>query len=337
MQFNSESPFRGAGGILVTGGAGLVGNELITQLLAKGKSVRAIYNKTPLANFNSPLLEQFHCDILDVIGLEEAMEGITQIYHCAAIVSYDPKQAANLYKINVEGTANVVNAALDAGVRKLLHISSVAALGRTDDKPVTETTNWTEENNKSVYGKSKYFGELEVWRGVSEGLDAVIVNPSLILGAGNWNEGSSKIFKSVYQEFPWYTDGVAGFVDVRDVAKAMISLMDSKVVNERFIISAENKSFEDAFTQIAKAFGKKPPHKKVTPFLASIVWKLEAVKALFSGQTPLVTKETAASALAKTYFDNSKLAKFLPEFFYTPFEETVTYTTSVLQQKLNSK
>jgi len=337
MQFNSESPFRGAGGILVTGGSGLVGNELITQLLAQGKAVRAIYNKTPLANFNSPLLQQFQCDILDVVGLEEAMQGITQVYHCAAIVSFDPKRATELFKINVEGTANVVNAALDAGVKKFVHISSVAALGKVEGQVITETTIWTEENNKSVYGKSKYFGELEVWRGVSEGLNAVIVNPSLILGAGDWSAGSSKIFKSVYNEFPWYTDGVAGFVDVRDVARAMISLMDSDVINQRFILSAENKSFEEAFILIAKAFGKKSPHKKVTPFLASIVWRLEAVKSLFSKQAPLVTKETAASALAKINFDNTKLNKFLPNFRYTGIEETITHTTAALQQKLNSK
>jgi dihydroflavonol-4-reductase len=323
--------------ILVTGGSGLVGNELITQLLAQGKAVRAIYNKTPLANFNSSLLQQFQCDILDVIGLEEAMQGITQVYHCAAIVSFSSKDATALFKINVEGTANVVNAALDAGVKKFVHISSVAALGKIEGETISETTNWTEENNKSIYGKSKYFGELEVWRGVSEGLNAVIVNPSLILGAGDWNAGSSKIFKSVYEEFPWYTDGIAGFVDVRDVARAMIQLMDSNVVNERFILNAENKSFKDTFTAIAKAFGKKPPHKKVTPFLAEAVWRLEAIKSLFSGKIPLVTKETAASALAKINFDNGKLSKFLPDFTYTPIEETVTYTTTVLQQKLNSK
>lgn len=337
MQPNSESPFRGAGGVLVTGGSGLVGNELITQLLAKGRSVTAIYNKTPLANFNSPLLKQFSCNILDVVGLEEVMQGIEQVYHCAAMVSYDPKQAANLFKINVEGTANVVNAALEAGVKKLVHISSVAALGKTEEKPINETTIWTEENNTSIYGKSKYYGELEVWRGISEGLEAVIVNPSLILGAGDWNTGSSKIFKSLYEEFPWYTDGMAGFVDVRDVARAMIDLMESDVMNQRFIVSAANKSFKEIFTLIAKAFGKKEPHKQVTPFLASVVWKLETIKAFFSQQTPLVTKETAIAAQAKITFDNSKLYKFLPAFTYTPIEETVTYTAAALQQKLNSK
>jgi dihydroflavonol-4-reductase len=338
MQLNSESPHRGAGGCLVTGGSGLVGNELIRQLLAKGKAVTAIYNKTPLADFNSPLLKQVHCDILDVIGLEEAMQGITQVYHCAAIVSFSPKRTTELFKINVEGTANVVNAALDAGVKKIAHISSVAALGRFQDgATITEASNWTEESNNSIYGKSKYFGELEVWRGVSEGLDAVIVNPTVILGPGNWNEGSSKIFKSVYDEFPWYSDGITGFVDVRDVAKSMIQLMESDIINQRFIINAVNKSFEDVLKLIARAFGKKEPSKKVTPFLASVVWRLEAVKTFFSSQSPLITKETASSALAKVNFDNTKLAKFLPDFIYIPIEQTVTYTAAALQQKLNSK
>ncbi|HTB52728.1 MAG TPA: NAD-dependent epimerase/dehydratase family protein [Ferruginibacter sp.] len=334
MQLNSES----SGGILVTGGSGLVGNELITQLLAQGKSIRAIYNKTPLADFNSPLLKQIHCDILDVIGLEEAMQGITQVYHCAAIVSFSPKRTAALFKINVEGTANVVNAALDAGVQKFVHISSVAALGKFEDKAtITETTTWVEDVNSSIYGKSKYFGELEVWRGVSEGMNAVIVNPTVILGPGDWNEGSSKIFKSVHDDFPWYSEGVTGFVDVKDVARAMIQLMDSNIVNERFIISGGNKSFRDVLNLIAKAFGKKEPHKKVTPFLAAVVWRLEALKTVFSQQSPLITRETATAALAEVNFDTTKLSQFLPDFTYTPIEETITYTVAALQQKLNSK
>lgn len=325
--------------ILVTGGSGLVGSELIRQLLAQGKPVTAIYNKTPLADFNSSLVKQIHCDILDVVGLEEAMHEVVQVYHCAAIVSFSPKRSDELFKINVEGTANVVNAALYAGVKKIVHISSVAALGRLQDGAViSETTNWTEEaNNNSIYGKSKYLGELEVWRGVSEGLNAVIVNPSIILGPGDWNTGSSKIFKSVYEEFPWYTTGIAGFVDVRDVARAMIQLMHSEVINERFIISAVNKTYRDIFNLIAKAFGKKQPHKKVTPFLASVVWRMEALKTLFTKQFPLVTKETATTALAKVTFDNTKLNKFVPAFTYTPIEETIEYTAAALQQKLNSK
>lgn len=325
--------------ILVTGGSGLLGKELITQLLAQGKKVTAIYNKTLLPDFNSPHLTQFQCNILDVIGLEEVMQqGIKQVYHCAAIVTFNPNRKKELFKINVEGTANVVNAALNAGVTKMVHVSSVAALGRIrENEAVNESMNWTEETSNSNYGESKYLGELEVWRGIGEGLEAVVVNPVVILGAGDWKGGSSQIFKSVYDEFPWYTDGITGFVDVKDVATIMIQLMDSNITAERFIVSAENRSYRDIFNLIAYAFDKKMPHKKVTPLIAKIVWRLEAVKSRFTGKDPLITKETAATALAKVHFDNSKLKKFLPEFSYRTIEETITQTCAALQQKLNNR
>jgi nucleoside-diphosphate-sugar epimerase len=323
--------------ILVTGGAGLLGKELIGQLLSQGKKVRAIYNKTPLPDFHSPGLEQVQCDILDVVRLEEAMQGIEQVYHCAAIVSFNPKKKREMFRINIEGTANIVNAALDEGVKKMLQVSSVAALGRIrEDKPVNETMNWTEETSNSNYGQSKYLSEMEVWRGIGEGLDAVIVNPVIILGPGDWNAGSSQIFKSIYNEFPWYTEGITGYVDVRDVVKAMIQLMDSDISAQRFIISAENRSYHDVFNLIAKAFGKKVPHKKVTPLLAKMVWRLEKIKSRITGKDPLVTRETAATAMAKVNFDNSKLLKAFPGFTYHSIEETVAYTCAAFQQKLNN-
>lgn len=323
--------------ILVTGGAGLLGNELIRQLLDAGKNVRAIYNKTALQNFDSPNLQQFQCDILDVIGLEKAMQDIEQVYHCAAIVTFNPKHRQKMFKVNVEGTANVVNAALDAGIKKMVHVSSVAALGRIrQDKPIDETMNWTEETSNSKYGQSKFLAEMEVWRGISEGLDAVMVNPVIILGAGDWDSGSSQLFKSVYDEFPWYATGTSGFVDVRDVAKAMQQLMNSEINAQRFIVSAQNRSYADVFNLMAKAFGKKPAYKKVTPMLAAIVWRLEACKSFFTGKAPLVTKETSVTALAKVNFDNSKLIKYLPQFTYRPIEESITDICLSLQQKLNS-
>lgn len=323
--------------ILVTGGAGLLGNELIRQLLDAGKNVRAIYNKTALQNFDSPNLQQFQCDILDVIGLEKAMHDIEQVYHCAAMVTFNPKHRQKMFKVNVEGTANVVNAALDAGIKKMVHVSSVAALGRIrQDKPIDETMNWTEETSNSKYGQSKFLAEMEVWRGISEGLDAVMVNPVIILGAGDWDSGSSQLFKSVYDEFPWYATGTSGFVDVRDVAKAMQQLMNSEINAQRFIVSAQNRSYADVFNLMAKAFGKKPAYKKVTPMLAAIVWRLEACKSFFTGKAPLVTKETSVTALAKVNFDNSKLIKYLPQFTYRPIEESITDICLSLQQKLNS-
>ena len=324
--------------ILVTGGSGLLGKEVITQLLAQGKSVTAIYNKTLLPQFNSPLLTQIQCDILDVACLEELMQqDIEQIYHCAALVTFDLKRKQELFKVNIEGTANVVNAALYAGVKKMVHVSSVAALGKIKNgEPVTERMNWTEETSNSNYGESKHLGELEVWRGIGEGLEAVIVNPVIILGEGDWNSGSAQIFKSVYDEFPWYAEGVTGFVDVKDVAAIMLQLMDSDITAQRFIISATNKRYQQIFNLIATAFSKKLPYKKVTPFLAKIVWRLEALKSIFSGKAPLVTKETTTSALEKVYFDNSKLKQFLPQFTYRTIEESITQICAVFQQKINN-
>ena len=320
--------------ILVTGGSGLLGKELITQLLAQGKQVRAIYNKTQLAEFHSSNLEQLQCNILDVVGLEEAMKDIEQVYHCAAIVTFNPKRKQEMFKINIEGTANVVNAALDAGVKKMVYVSSVAALGRIrENEMINETMNWTEETSNSNYGQSKYLAELEVWRGIGEGLDAVMVNPVVILGAGDWDSGSSKIFKTGYNEFPWYTDGIGGFVDVRDVVKAMLQLMDSDITAQRFIISAENKSYHAIFNLIANAFEKKPPYKKVTPLIAKVVWRLEALKSFFTGKEPLLTRETTKTAMAKVNFDNSKLKKYLPNFNYKPIEETIAETCAAFKQK----
>jgi nucleoside-diphosphate-sugar epimerase len=211
-------------------------------------------------------------------------------------------------------------------------------LGRVkEDKPITENMVWTEETSTSNYGESKYLSELEVWRGIGEGLDAVIVNPVIILGAGNWEGGSSQIFKSAYDEFPWYTEGVNGFVDVRDVAVIMIQLMESNVSAERFIISAANKSYREIFNLIATAFNKRAPHKKVTPLIAKIVWRIEAFKSRFTKKAPLLTKETAASALEKVYYDNTKLKQFLPQFSYRSMEETIAQTCAALQQKLNNR
>lgn len=324
--------------ILVTGGSGLLGTEVITQLLARGNKVTAIYNKTPLPFFNEALLTQVQCNILDVVGLQELMQDVIQVFHCAAIVTFNPNRKKELFKINIEGTANIVNAALNAGVKKMVHVSSVAALGRKkESQSINETMQWTAENSTSSYGESKYRAELEVWRGIGEGLDAVVVNPTIILGAGNWEAGSSQIFKTAWDEFPWYADGINGFVDVRDVAAAMLQLMDSNISAERFIISAENKTYQEIFNLIAEGFNKKKPHKKVTPAIAAMVWRVEALKSRFTGKDPLLTKETAASALSKEQYDNSKLKTFLPGFSYRSIQATIQHTCVALQQKLNNR
>jgi nucleoside-diphosphate-sugar epimerase len=333
MQENLSTENNNKKKILVTGAAGLVGNELVKQLLEAGEKVRAVYHSAPVL-LSHPNLEIIQCDIMDVISLGEAMQGISRVYHCAAIVSYYPGDKKKILKINIEGTANVVNACIDHNIEKLVHVSSVAALGRaTHGEMITEQMNWTEETSNSIYGKSKYFSELEVWRGIGEGIEAVIVNPSLILGGDNWEMGSTAIFKKAYNEFPWFTEGVAGFVDVRDVARAMILLMNSEITSQRFILNGENLSFREIFSLIATGFGKKPPHKKVTPFLAELIWRAEVVKSKITGQKNLLTKETARTAQAKVYFDNHKILKALPLFQFTPIEDTIKFTCGALKEK----
>lgn len=319
--------------ILITGGAGLVGGALIKQLLSEGKQVTALVNNTPLPEDKTGLLKTVKGDILDVVVLEEAMKGIEQLYHCAATVSFDPRMRKTLFKVNVEGTANVVNAAIEAGVKKMVHVSSVAALGRIrKGETVTEKMQWTPETSNSLYGKSKYMGEMEVWRGIGEGLNAVIVNPSLIIGEADWNKSSMRIFKNVYDGFPWYTNGVTGWVDVQDVVRAMTMLMNSDILDQKFILSGENKSYQEVLYMIADAFGKKRPHKKVSAFMAAIVWRLEALKSKFSGKEPLLTKETVKTAQSAVYYDHAKILEYLPGFKFTPLEETVKRTCAFLMK-----
>jgi dihydroflavonol-4-reductase len=321
--------------ILVTGASGLLGKVLVQMLAANGKKVKAAFNNTAITAASSPNIIPIKLDILDVYELEDALENVTEVYHCAGLVSFLPKDEKKLYKINVEGTANVVNACLNAGIRKLVHVSSVAALGRIrPGQAINETMQWTDDTSNSKYGHSKYLGELEVWRAVAEGLNAAVVNPVIILGAGNWNEGSTKLFKSVYEGFPWYSTGTTGFVDVKDVASAMMMLMDSEVASEKFILSAENCTYQSLLNMIAKGFDKKMPSKKVTPFLAAFTWRVEAIKSLFTGNAPLITRETAATSLAEVQFENSKFLKAFPEFKYTKLEDSVTDICKALKQDM---
>ena len=327
--------------IFITGASGLLGASLIETLVKSHDGttdlqIRALYRKQIPAVKFADKIEWIEGDILDVLVLEEALKGVTEVYHCAAIVSFDPKQKQRMHATNIDGTANIVNACIDANIKKLLFVSSVAALGRIrEDGPINETMNWSEETSNSEYGKTKYLAEMEVWRGIGEGLDAVIVNPVIILGSGDWNGGSSGIFKSAYNRFPWYTNGASGFVDVKDVTTAMKALMKSDISAQRFIISGHNTPYRTIFNLIADAFKVPRPYKRVTPLLASIVWRLEAVKAFFTGSSPLLTKETTLTAQAVVNFDNTKLLKALPHFSYTPLENTITRVVEELKEKYN--
>jgi len=319
--------------ILVTGASGLVGSHLVQELVKQDKKVRAIY-RNDIPSDMPDGIDWIKADILDPLSLEDAMQDVEQVYHCAAMVSFNPTKKEILYKTNVEGTANIVNACLNAGIKKLLFVSSVAALGKTKvAKIIDEKMNWSEDGDNSEYGKSKYFAEKEVWRGIAEGLNAVIINPVIILGAGDWEKGSSEIFKSAYNQFPWYSAGATGFVDVKDVVRAMILLMQGTPHNERFIICAENLSFKEVFSEIAKNFHKQLPYLRVTKFFGNIVWRSEAIKANITGKEPLLTKETAKAALSIAKFNNAKFLTFAPNFNYTPINVSIKRICEELKTK----
>lgn len=314
--------------IFITGASGLLGSYLLKDLLKKEEiNIVALYRKEKsrlLTQAEIDQIEWVQGDILDVDLLLQAMEGCSEVYHCAGLVSFNPSRANDLMKINVEGTANMVNVALELGIEKFLHVSSVAAIGRKrNNQTVHESLKWDEASNPSVYGKSKYLGEMEVWRAIGEGLHAVIVNPVIILGKGDWNDGSCATFRNAFNEFPWYTEGISGFVDAADVSNAMVQLMESDIEGQRFIISAENVSYREVFNMMADGFGKRRPSMKVSPLLASLVWRLVKIKSAITGEEPLLTKETAETAQQKVYFDHSKLLNALPGFQFTSLKQTI--------------
>lgn len=328
--------------IFVTGGAGLVGAALLKQLLQHNKGpIKALYrNQLPVILSKEELekIQWVKGDVLDTSVLYEELKGCKQVYHCAAVVSYHQKRREQMYRINIDGAANMVNASLENGIEKFLQVSSVAAIGRIrKGEWVNEETKWTEETNNSHYGKTKYLSELEVWRGIGEGLNAVMVNPSIILGESTWEVGSSALFKNAWNEFPWYTNGSTGYVDAQDVAKAMIGLMESNITAERFILSHEHFTYRELLTKIAHAFGKQPPKREAKAWMGALVWRLEHLKSLVTGKEPLLTKETTKTAQATTFFSNEKIKKALPGFEFTPIDITIERTCTWLKEFYNLK
>jgi len=314
--------------ILVTGGTGFLGSYIIKHLVEKGYAVRAIRrsNKLPFW-IDKPVFDKVQWvegDVLDIVSLEEAMQGVDAVIHSAAVVSFLKKERKQMYQVNVDGTANIVNMMLEKNIRRLVYISSVAALGRTaDGGHVNEEKKWEESKVNTHYAKSKYKAELQVWRGIGEELEAVILNPGTILGYGDWNSSSCAIFKNVYEEFKWYTPGINGFVDVEDVAKAAVQLMESNISEQRFVVNGDTWPFKKLQETIADAFNKKRPNRQTTPFLLNIAWRLEKIKSIFTGKRPLLTKESARVAQSRTWFENDKLLKTLSGFSFTPLEETI--------------
>ncbi len=327
--------------ILVTGGTGLVGSHVLFNLLQSEQKVRAL--KRPTSNlkmvnkifsYYSPdpesLLEHIEWvegDILDYFSLEELLTGITEIYHCAAMVSFHPNDHDSMLNNNVKGTANLINAALYHGVKKFCHVSSIAALGKTrDGTDIDEDTYWTPSRQKSAYSLSKFFSEMEVWRGIEEGLEAVIVNPSIILGPGNWDIGSPKLFQAIWKGLKYYTKGETGFVDVRDVAEAMIRLTDDahfeKTKNQRFILNAGNMSYQTFFNKIADNLEKPRPKTFASDMILKIAWRAARLASFFSGKRPSITRDTVTGTNRIHHYNGTKVCKTIG-FSYRSLDVTI--------------
>lgn len=323
--------------ILITGGTGLVGSRLIYDYAQLGIKVRAFRRSNSIGNLHhytgwENFVEWVSGDVLDITTIDASLNGITHIIHCANIVSFNPRDYNEMMKVNAEGTANMVNAALACGhITCFTHVSSVATLGRVADAgELDEHSDWISGKHNSVYSVSKFNAEREVWRAHAEGLPVNMVNPSIILGPGNWKSDSSSLFMKIKNKFPFYTDGVSGFVGVEDVSKAIIELNKSAINGERYILNAENISFQELFNQIAKTLNVKSPSIKVPFYVSQIIWRLEWLKYKITGQKPFITKETAYSAHQKRYYNGNKIVNDLT-FKYKSIDEVIKSVCSYIK------
>ncbi|MCW3124771.1 MAG: NAD-dependent epimerase/dehydratase [Bacteroidetes bacterium] len=313
--------------VLVTGANGLVGSYLVKELIKKGERVRGLRRTSSdlsLLDGYTGQLEWVEGDVRDIFSLEEAMKGITKVYHVAALISMQPHDLDLMLSINAEGTANVVDAALGSGIEKLLYVSSVAAFGRPERavKMIDENYDVKDSKDNFAYYKSKLYAEREIWRGIAEGLNAVIINPSTILGGGFWNIPPNGLFGHVHSGLPFYTTGVNGFVDVRDVVEIAIRLMDSDISGEKFIVSSENLSFREVMWMAADAMKTRRPYIRSSKMLGEIAWRLEALINIFGKPPVLITRDSVALGQNDFYYNNDKVRKAL-NFTFRPVGDTI--------------
>lgn len=313
--------------VFVTGGTGLLGSYLLRYLVREGYSnIRAFRRQNSPTELVNPIKEKIQWiegDVLDVFALEDALKGVSQVYHCAAVVSHKPSDHKEMMEVNKEGTANLVNACLQEGIDKLVHVSSIAAIGRRKKlKVINENTKWERSSWNSQYAISKYQSEMEVWRGAAEGLNIAIVNPSVILGSGFWNYGVGPLFKRIWEGFRHFPVGATGYVDARDVARFMIKLMESDISNERYILNAANLSYREFFNLIAKILDKKTPNIEVGNFAKELAWRLDWLKSNLTGSERLITKNSATHT-SRTFIYQSQKSTQVFDFQYLPIEKTI--------------
>lgn len=337
--------------IIVTGGTGLVGGHLLMELLNQDQPVRALireggnpekvlhiwkyYHSNPFELLSR--IEWIETDLSDKMAVASALDKKSQVYHCAGQVSFQKKQRKNIYENNLLLTRNILNVCIEKNIDKYIHVSSIATIGDGEDIEfeLNETSPFSIRKKKS-YSDSKIQAELEVWRAMAEGLNALIVNPSIILGPANWNSGSSRIFDAVYKGLKFYTNGVSGYVDARDVARGMVKLMNSNISGERFILNAANLSFKDLFQKIARTLGVSPPTHCIGPTLTSLAWLVEAIRSGVSGKEAKITKQSAQSAHKVSNYSSAKIIKQL-EFEFMDIDLSIKQIAKFYLSHLHEK
>lgn len=330
--------------ILVTGATGLLGSHVVFDLIKKGHRVKAMcrneekqqvihhllhYYQVEDADKLFDLIEWFQGDILDVQSVENAVKDCSVIIHCAGMVSFATRDFSELFEVNRTGTANLVNQALTSKTSYFIHVSSTSAIGSdtlTNDGIKRESNLWNANEKTSGYGVSKFSAEKEVWRGIEEGLSAVIVNPSVFFGPGNWSESSLNLFQTIQNGLLFYTKGGNAFVDVRDVSDVISRLLEKKITNERFLIAGHNLLFNDLFGQIAEELKVKPPRFLAGKFLTEIAWRVVGVGAFILGKKPAITKDAVRGSHSITQFSSEKIKALFPGFEFTPIAATITNT-----------
>ncbi|MCC1483042.1 NAD-dependent epimerase/dehydratase family protein [Winogradskyella immobilis] len=336
--------------ILVTGGTGLVGSHLLYKLASQKKTIRAIYRRPHKLEtvkhvfsyysedwetlYNT--IEWIEADITDIPKLETAFTGITHVYHCAAFISFEPDKYITLRKINIGGTANIVNLCISHAIKKLCYVSSIATIGRhiNEETLITEETHWNPEEDNSVYSITKYGAELEVWRGTQEGLDAVIVNPGIIIGPGYWRGGGSgSFFRQIYKGKNYYTKGTSGYVDVYDVVNVMQQLMDSTIKNENYIVVSDNLSFRSFNEKVSENLNITKKSKEIKSWQLQLAWRLDWLNHKLFGKRRKLSKQLAKTIITKTVYDNSKIKNAL-EFEFSSVDDSIKKVSQLFLEDL---
>jgi dihydroflavonol-4-reductase len=314
--------------IAVTGANGLLGGYIVRKLIEEGKDFVALKRSGSDLSLLSDVathIKWIDADVTNPVALEDAFANVSHVIHAAAIVSLNPRHRKKLFQVNVTGTRNVVNACLSTGVKKLIHISSVAALGRLKgETSIDENHKWIDNPLNSTYAESKYLAELEVFRGQEEGLNTVLLNPSIILAAADWKKSSAKLFKYVWDEKRFYAERDLNFVDARDVAKVVVKFLDIDAPGERYILNAGTMKLQELFSKIADRFSRKAPSIKVTESMLQVISRAEAVRSWFTGSEPLITRETARMAGSYFVYSNKKIRNQL-NFEFQSIDDTLNW------------